>query len=143
MPGRCLTQCGSMLCKFRCVQALSSSQISNSSIWLPNRKIPRSCFFHDGTTSTENASSRLQLSPLLPPKEPFVQNHSSAIHEADTNDSDLLPDFALLGIRKSVRAALHEAFPNIRSPTACQTAFIPAILQRNDVILRDRTGTGK
>jgi len=72
-----------------------------------------------------------------------------SINDTKTQNKDLiadlepLPDFALLGVRKSVRVALHEAFPNIRTPTACQTEFIPAILERKVVILKDRTGTGK
>jgi superfamily II DNA/RNA helicase len=61
----------------------------------------------------------------------------------DMESLEPLPDFAMLGVRRSVRLALHEAFPNIRTPTACQTAFIPAILSRKDVILKDWTGTGK
>ncbi|KAF8523050.1 P-loop containing nucleoside triphosphate hydrolase protein [Hysterangium stoloniferum] len=60
-------------------------------------------------------------------------------------DKDLepLPDFAVLGVRKSVRVALHESFPSIRTATACQTEFIPAVLRRKDILLKDRTGTGK
>ncbi|KAF8585555.1 P-loop containing nucleoside triphosphate hydrolase protein [Ramaria rubella] len=61
----------------------------------------------------------------------------------DAESLEPLADFAMLGVRRSVRLALHEAFPAIRTPTACQTAFIPAILGRKDVILKDWTGTGK
>lgn len=63
--------------------------------------------------------------------------------KGDDQLQEPLPDFAVLGVRKSVRVALHEAFPNIRTPTACQTEFIPAVLSPRDVILRDWTGTGK
>lgn len=100
-------------------------------------------------------SQEPEVSPALGFPPPFeFQEHqvSSALQRQEEHDVterhdaeslEPLADFAMLGVRRSVRLALHEAFPNIRTPTACQTAFIPAILSRKDVILKDWTGTGK
>lgn len=136
-----------MLCKFRCQAFCSSGFTRKSSLWISIRRVFHSSFLQDDLVSA-NSSSSSQLSPLLPLKEEYVKNLQSVKPDENVGhtidkEMETLPDFALIGVRKSVRAALHESFPSIRSPTACQTAFIPAILQRKDVILRDKTGTGK
>jgi hypothetical protein len=51
--------------------------------------------------------------------------------------------FKRLGVPASVAATLRAAFPDIQSPTKTQSELIPAILAGKDVLLRDRTGTGK
>lgn len=51
--------------------------------------------------------------------------------------------FTELGIREPISKALQTAFPNIETPTDVQSAFIPAILEGKDVLLKDATGTGK
>lgn len=51
--------------------------------------------------------------------------------------------FEDIGIRAPIAVALHEAFPNVKYPTKCQAEFIPAVMDRKDVLLKDDTGTGK
>lgn len=51
--------------------------------------------------------------------------------------------FKRLGVPASVAATLRAAFPEIQSPTKTQSQLIPAIIAGKDVLLRDRTGTGK
>lgn len=90
--------------------------------------------------------SHAESSNLRSPPPPFEVPERTVLeqHEGQNAESlEPLADFAMLGVRRSVRLALHEAFSNVRIPTACQTAFIPAILGRKDVILKDWTGTGK
>ena len=51
--------------------------------------------------------------------------------------------FDTLGLSPQVLSSLREAFPNVQTPTAAQAKFIPAILSRKDVLLKDLTGAGK
>ncbi|KAI5123775.1 hypothetical protein M0805_000364 [Coniferiporia weirii] len=51
--------------------------------------------------------------------------------------------FRELGIRDPIVAALGKAFPDVQRPTLSQAEFIPAILNGQDVVLHDETGTGK
>ena len=51
--------------------------------------------------------------------------------------------FEALGVSQPVANALREAFPNVQVPTITQTEFIPAILNGKDVLLKDKTGSGK
>lgn len=48
-----------------------------------------------------------------------------------------------LGVPAPVAATLRSAFPHIAKPTKTQARLIPAILAGKDVLLKDRTGTGK
>jgi superfamily II DNA/RNA helicase len=89
-----------------------------------------------------DATSEVQL-PTALERTLEAQGRKEDQEEGEDRLHGPLSDFAVLGIRKSVRVALHEAFPNIQTPTACQTAFIPAVLSNKDVILKDWTGTGK
>ena len=130
-----------MLRKFSCVL------VARSRFETPRKIIFARCMSQEPEVYPE------QLSVASPP--PFevqecqvsnmLQRHEEqdVTERQDTESLEPLADFAVLGVRRSVRLALHEAFPNIRTPTACQTAFIPAILSRKDVILKDWTGTGK
>jgi len=51
--------------------------------------------------------------------------------------------FEALGVDEYVVQGLKRAFPHITSPTHMQKEFIPAILSGKDILLQDRTGTGK
>lgn len=51
--------------------------------------------------------------------------------------------FEATGVDEFVLRALKDAFPHIKEPTPVQREFIPAILGGKDVLLQDKTGTGK
>ncbi|KAJ3530352.1 hypothetical protein NM688_g7723 [Phlebia brevispora] len=54
------------------------------------------------------------------------------------------PDsFEQLGLNRAVVMALQEAFPNVKQPTRMQAEFLPLVISGKDVLLKDRTGTGK
>ncbi|KAI0361300.1 P-loop containing nucleoside triphosphate hydrolase protein [Trametes cingulata] len=64
----------------------------------------------------------------------------------DTVSSHSHPDefsFERLGLRPSVLTALRLAFPSVKHPTPIQHRFIDAVLKGQDVILKDKTGSGK
>ncbi|CDO73508.1 hypothetical protein BN946_scf185013.g143 [Trametes cinnabarina] len=64
----------------------------------------------------------------------------------DTVTSHPHPDefsFQRLGLRPSVLTALRLAFPSVKHPTPIQHRFIDAVLDGKDVLLKDKTGTGK
>ncbi|KAI0721348.1 P-loop containing nucleoside triphosphate hydrolase protein [Cerioporus squamosus] len=64
----------------------------------------------------------------------------------DTVTSHPHPDeysFERLRLQPSVLAALRLAFPSIKHPTPIQHRFIDAVLKGKDVLLKDKTGTGK
>jgi hypothetical protein len=61
----------------------------------------------------------------------------------DEQASNALETFESLGVDEYVVRGLKRAFPHITSPTSMQKEFIPAIMSGNDVLLQDRTGTGK
>lgn len=130
-----------MLRKFQCV-AVARSRL----------QVPRTAIIHRYVSQWVEAHTESLPQGSLPPSfgvqerqvsSKLGQHEVEATERQDAESLEPLADFAMLGVRRSVRLALHEAFPNIRTPTACQTAFIPAILARKDVILKDWTGTGK
>jgi hypothetical protein len=131
-----------MLRKFPCVLvARSRSQI-------PWRAIAHRHVSHGVEGRAESQSPESPLPPFQVQElkvSSTLEGHEEreATERQGAESLEPLADFAVLGIRRSVRLALHEAFPSIRTPTACQTAFIPAIFGRKDVILKDWTGTGK
>lgn len=51
--------------------------------------------------------------------------------------------FASLGLRPPVVNALQAAFPNVKEPTNVQAQYIPAVLNGQDLLLKDSTGSGK
>lgn len=51
--------------------------------------------------------------------------------------------FEDIGVNKWVSGALQKKFPHVKTPTPTQEEFIPAILKGRDVLIQDRTGTGK
>jgi hypothetical protein len=53
------------------------------------------------------------------------------------------PTFESIGVDEFVTRGLEKAFPHIQIPTPTQEQFIPAILSGKDVLIQDRTGTGK
>lgn len=53
------------------------------------------------------------------------------------------PTFESIGVDEFVTHGLEKAFPHVKIPTPTQEQFIPAILSGKDVLLQDRTGTGK
>lgn len=70
---------------------------------------------------------------------PTLCRHNSILTHPETVDFS----FKRLGVPASVAATLRAAFPEIQSPTKTQSELIPAIISGKDVLLRDRTGTGK
>ncbi|KAL1951540.1 hypothetical protein VTO73DRAFT_689 [Trametes versicolor] len=74
--------------------------------------------------------------------------HPRHIHNGprDTVKSHPHPDefsFERLRLRSSVLTALRLAFPSVKHPTPIQHRFIDAVLKGQDVLLKDKTGTGK
>jgi superfamily II DNA/RNA helicase len=61
----------------------------------------------------------------------------------DEQPANAVETFESLGVDKFVVRGLKRAFPHISSPTLMQKEFIPAVMSGNDVLLQDRTGTGK
>ncbi|THH33515.1 hypothetical protein EUX98_g648 [Antrodiella citrinella] len=51
--------------------------------------------------------------------------------------------FADLGLSEHAVTKLQHAFPAVLRPTATQTTFLPALLGGKDVLLSDKTGSGK
>ncbi|KAI0639701.1 P-loop containing nucleoside triphosphate hydrolase protein [Trametes polyzona] len=87
-----------------------------------------------------------RASSLLPPW--TTLSHARTFHKGprDTVSSHPHPDefsFERLGLRPSVLAALRLAFPSVKHPTPIQHRFIDAVLKGQDVLLKDKTGTGK
>lgn len=56
---------------------------------------------------------------------------------------NLSDTFESLGVDEFVVHGLKRAFPHINAPTPMQKEFIPAIMSGKDILLQDRTGTGK
>ena len=61
----------------------------------------------------------------------------------DEQPANSLGAFESLGVDEFVVRGLKRAFPHITGPTPMQKEFIPAIMSGKDVLLQDRTGTGK
>lgn len=76
--------------------------------------------------------------PLLSSSVHLCQRRLNSSHSVASHVS-----FDELGLNRSVVAALQEAFPNVQHPTNIQRQFIPALLQGRDILLKDRTGSGK
>lgn len=51
--------------------------------------------------------------------------------------------FESLGVNDFVLRGVQRTFPHVKSPTPVQAQFIPAVISGKDVLLKDRTGTGK
>ncbi|TDL28719.1 P-loop containing nucleoside triphosphate hydrolase protein [Rickenella mellea] len=51
--------------------------------------------------------------------------------------------FRELGLKAPLVDALRKSFPNVKQPTRSQVQFTPLILAGRDVVLHDKTGTGK
>ncbi|KAI0652146.1 P-loop containing nucleoside triphosphate hydrolase protein [Trametes meyenii] len=74
--------------------------------------------------------------------------HKRWLHKGprDTVGGHFHPDecnFERLGLKPSVLTALRLAFPSIKHPTPIQQQFIGAVLEGQNVLLKDKTGTGK
>ena len=52
-------------------------------------------------------------------------------------------NFEQLHFQRDVVKALHLAYPSVKNPTLVQRRLINAVLSGKDVLLRDKTGTGK
>ena len=76
------------------------------------------------------------------PKHP-LQSLVSRRYYSRRRDALASRSFADVGLPEHVVKKLHRAFPNVQRPTAAQKAFIPALLNGNDVLLADTTGSGK
>jgi superfamily II DNA/RNA helicase len=61
----------------------------------------------------------------------------------DEQPTNALETFESLGVDEFVVRGLKRAFPHIVGPTPMQKEFIPAVMSGKDVLLQDRTGTGK
>ncbi|KAI0673432.1 P-loop containing nucleoside triphosphate hydrolase protein [Trametes maxima] len=86
--------------------------------------------------------------PLWSARVACIPLHKRWLHKGprDTVGEHSHPDgfsFERLGLRPSVLTALHLAFPSIKHPTPIQHQFISAVLKGKDVLLKDKTGTGK
>ncbi|KAF7799250.1 hypothetical protein EIP86_010482 [Pleurotus ostreatoroseus] len=69
------------------------------------------------------------------------RRHLSQVgHDALALSSKTFED---VGLQRSVVTALQDAFPNVRRPTQMQVEFLEAALGGRDVLLKDKTGTGK
>ena len=51
--------------------------------------------------------------------------------------------FRELGIDEKTLSQVENVFPHVKRPTLSQAEYIPAILQGQDVVVHDETGTGK
>ncbi|KAI0778478.1 P-loop containing nucleoside triphosphate hydrolase protein [Trametes elegans] len=105
---------------------------------------PLSLFVQTAARPHPTAGGRQPLRATLPPWSSFPR----AFHKGprDTVSSHSHPDeysFERLGLRPSVLSALRLAFPSIKHPTPIQHRFIEAVLKGNDVLLKDKTGSGK
>ena len=88
------------------------------------------------------SSTRKGFSILLRVKVRFW--HASARPSRGRPDpANALDEFESLGVNEFVVRGLRRAFPHINAPTLMQKEFIPAIASGKDVLLQDRTGTGK
>ncbi|PVG04792.1 P-loop containing nucleoside triphosphate hydrolase protein [Serendipita vermifera] len=61
-------------------------------------------------------------------------------HGAPSNNE---PSFEDIGVNEYVIRGMNKAFPHIKTPTPTQEKFIPTILSGKDVLIQDKTGTGK
>ncbi|KAH9898104.1 P-loop containing nucleoside triphosphate hydrolase protein [Cubamyces lactineus] len=96
---------------------------------------------HPRTVAHGRAAS---LHAARPPCAPSVRTFHKG--PRDTVTSHPHPDefsFERLGLRPAVLTALRLAFPSVKHPTPIQHRFIDAVLKGNDVLLKDKTGTGK
>ncbi|KAJ8482906.1 hypothetical protein ONZ51_g5037 [Trametes cubensis] len=84
------------------------------------------------------------LCAVRPPCAPSIRTFHKG--PRDTVTSHPHPDefsFERLGLRAAVLTAFRLAFPSVKHPTPIQHRFIDAVLKGNDVLLKDKTGTGK
>lgn len=116
-------------------KALSFNRLRQWSLQLPG------CF-HVRFTSHSSQSNGL-TSDYGPPldKSLFTSNTPQSIPSPDRNS--LGTSFHQTGLNEAVARAVRKAFPNVQQPTLTQAEFIPTILQGRDVLLHDKTGTGK
>ncbi|OSC99493.1 P-loop containing nucleoside triphosphate hydrolase protein [Trametes coccinea BRFM310] len=94
------------------------------------------------------AHGRAPAARLRPPclSHPSIRPRRFHKGPRDTVTSHPHPDefsFERLGLRPSVLTALRLAFPSVKHPTPIQHRFIDAVLDGKDVLLKDKTGTGK
>jgi superfamily II DNA/RNA helicase len=70
-------------------------------------------------------------------------HHNVIINFPQTNRPLATINFEALGFSATVISAVQTIFPHIRNPTSSQVKYLSAILRGHDVLLYDRTGTGK
>lgn len=87
------------------------------------RYISVSSVTHEGATRVQNAPNGI------------------AVGQPDPGTKKLT--FEDLGVHPPIVASLREAFPSIQNPTEMQAKLIPAVLEGKDVLLKDKTGSGK
>ncbi|KAI0830609.1 P-loop containing nucleoside triphosphate hydrolase protein [Trametes gibbosa] len=103
---------------------------------------PFSLFVQAGTAHSLRVSSA--LSPIRP-RCSLYWPQPRRLHSGsrDTVQHPHEASFESLGLRPAVLAALRLAFPSVEQPTPIQRQFIDAVLGDHDVLLKDKTGTGK
>ncbi|OBZ78793.1 DEAD-box ATP-dependent RNA helicase 47, mitochondrial [Grifola frondosa] len=105
------------------------------------------------STSVACTKSRLSCALWARPSRWQIRSIHGAHSENRSLDISFLPSsfpphagptsFEGLGLFRPVIAGLRNAFPSVATPTDTQKRFIPAVLSGNDVMLKDRTGSGK
>ncbi|KAH9846810.1 P-loop containing nucleoside triphosphate hydrolase protein [Lenzites betulinus] len=106
---------------------------------------PFSLFVHAGTAHSLRASSA--LSPISTRCTLYLANlrhtHSDSHDAVARYAPHKEASFERLGLKPAVLDALRLAFPSVKQPTSIQQQFIEAVLSGHDVLLKDKTGTGK
>jgi hypothetical protein len=90
------------------------------------------------------SSSRpsLQSSTVTHVQPPILQfQRTTSTEENGPPFSD--KSFRLIGLEPNLVQALRKAFPNIKRPTKVQESLVTEILGGRDILLKDRTGSGK
>jgi len=95
----------------------------------------------------QRSSSRpsLQSSTVTRIHPPILQfqRTTSTLTAEENGPSFSDKSFRLIGLEPNLVQALHKAFPNIKRPTKVQESLVTEILGGRDILLKDRTGSGK
>jgi len=123
---------------------LSPSTMSRQSVY------HRMLSFQNGTVILKRMIVRrrssslrsLQSSTVAHVQPPILQfQRTTSTEENGPPFSD--KSFRLIGLEPNLVEALRKAFPNIKRPTKVQESLVTEMLGGRDILLRDRTGSGK